>query len=68
VAQDWLDFQFEDELGLEDEKLEAFYCPYTNRDQCALITKGWQPQEICRDLDCEQLKWFNRGKRRQDAA
>ncbi|MCE5321841.1 hypothetical protein LLG46_00840 [bacterium] len=54
-------------LGMEDDDENEFYCPYTNGPECALMTKGWQPQEICESLECEQLKLIRRNKRNEAA-
>lgn len=34
---------------------DTFYCPYTNGPECAMVTKGWGPQELCDALQCEKL-------------
>lgn len=52
----------------EDDPLGSFYCPYTNTSECALITKGWQPQELCEALECEQMKYFQRRTRKRGRA
>lgn len=68
MASDWFDELLGGEPEVEDDPLGAFYCPYTNASECALMTKGWQPQELCDVLDCEQLKLFDRRSRRRDEA
>ena len=69
MSADWMDDLLGDDPVFEDDPLEAFYCPYTNAAECALMSKGWQPQELCDALDCEQLKFFERrSKRRNEAA
>lgn len=50
------------------EPVEAFYCPYTNSAQCALLAKGWQPQELCVALECDQMKTLNRKARKRRRA
>ena len=32
------------------------FCPYTGSEVCALLAKGWQPQELCLALECEQME------------
>jgi hypothetical protein len=65
----WMDELLDDSVELGEDPLEAFYCPYTNTSVCALLTKGWQPQELCHDLECEQLKFMgHRPRRRKRAA
>ncbi len=62
---------FGDLLGnfdLQDDSTGSFYCPYTNGDKCALMTKGWQPQELCKDLECDQLKFVKRAHHRKRKA
>lgn len=65
VSSGWLDDINEDLL--EKNTSDAFYCPYTNSAKCALLAKGWQPQELCQALECEQMQLVrhNRNKRRQ---
>jgi len=68
VSEDWLSELLESSVA-KDDGTGAFYCPYTNGPQCALLTKGWQPQELCRDLECEQMKFAKRsGHKRRRAA
>jgi hypothetical protein len=69
VSTEWFDY-IEDDTSLDTEHDEAFYCPYTNAAQCALLTKGWQPQELCMALECEQVKLVerNRGANRRHKA
>lgn len=63
---------FEDSLGNEplmaDEEQDTFYCPYTNTSVCAVLQKGWQLQELCEALECEQMKFIQRHKRRRREA
>jgi len=49
---------------------DDIYCPYTNSDKCALLKKGWQPQELCLALECEQMQVLkhNRNMRRRNKA
>lgn len=51
------------EEGLLEAEARGFYCPYTNSDKCALLTKGWQPQELCLALGCEQMEQVSRNKK-----
>lgn len=53
MALEWFD-SVDDEDPIEEA--DSFYCPYTNAAECALLTKGWQPQELCLALECEQVK------------
>ncbi len=55
---DWLNGLSDDDLGCDEDNNEGFYCPYTNGSDCALFTKGLQPQELCEALECEQMKLF----------
>jgi len=68
VSSSWLDDISDD--SLEESTSEAFYCPYTNSAKCALLTKGWQPQELCLALECErmQIVRHNRNMRRRNKA
>lgn len=69
MSQDWFDFAQDDYSSLDDDTTGTFYCPYTNGAECALLVKGWQPQELCVALECEQLKLFRHdGGRRTEAA
>lgn len=69
MSLDWMDeFIDEDPLAGEDST-GAFYCPYTNGAECALFSKGWQPQDLCEALECDQLNLFQRRvQRREEAA
>ena len=64
----WMDELWEPGLSSVEDSLGSFYCPYTNASKCALLTKGWQPQELCRDLKCDQLKFIRQRPRRQKRA
>lgn len=45
------------------------HCPLTNGDKCAVLANGWQPQELCHALKCEQLKLIDPDScRRNEAA
>lgn len=69
MSSDWLDDLLgEDTDTYGEDPLGAFYCPYTNADRCALIEKGWQPQELCAALECAQLKYFQRRPRKRGRA
>lgn len=65
---DWMDDLLGESAASSEDTLGTFYCPYTNNAECALLSKGWQPQELCEGLECEQLKAFKRIKRRGHAA
>lgn len=56
--------------SIDETASEEFYCPYTNSAKCALLTKGWQPQELCLALECEQMQMLkhSRNQRRRDRA
>ncbi|MCE5199491.1 MAG: hypothetical protein ABFD54_08825 [Armatimonadota bacterium] len=65
MDSDWMD---EDSL-FDDEGSNDIYCPYTNSSQCALMANGWQPQELCQSVECEQLKLFRHtGNNHRDRA
>ena len=63
----WADDYLSDNM-LDEDKTGEFYCPYTNSAECALVTKGWQPQELCDTLECEQLKLFRKTHKQNEAA
>lgn len=62
LALEWFD-SVDDEDPIDEE--DTFYCPYTNAARCALLTKGWQPQELCLTLECEQVKLVHRRPQQQ---
>ena len=64
----WDDEIWDEDLEQDGDSIGEFYCPYTNTSVCALLTKGWQPQELCRDLECDQLGFIERKPRRQKRA
>lgn len=67
MTSNWFDdFERDPELG--DDPLDGIYCPYTNSSKCALAIKGWQPQELCDVLECEQLKFYDRRSKRRNRA
>lgn len=69
MSPEWLDDIVGQDFNMyQDDPFNSFYCPYTNCDRCALIEKGWQPQELCAALECEQLKYFQRRPRRRGKA
>ncbi len=70
MSSEWIDDIFGEDIDADGIDFESFYCPYTNGAQCALVTKGWQPQELCSALECDQLKVYQRSKthRRHKAA
>ncbi|GAG61700.1 unnamed protein product, partial [marine sediment metagenome] len=43
----WMDELWAGDDHLDDEGTDDFYCPYTNGTECPIITKGWQPQDLC---------------------
>lgn len=63
----WAEDYLNDDRSNEEDT-GTFYCPYTNRAECALIAKGWQPQELCDALECDQLKLFRRSHKQNEAA
>lgn len=69
MSSDWFD-EFDVTNTDEEGQDDSFYCPYTNSAECALLTKGLQPQELCLALECAQMKLVqrNRGSRRRDKA
>lgn len=68
MNSDWMDQLNEHDSLFDDDAEGSLYCPYTNGAECALLEKGWQVQELCKVLDCDQLKLFqNAGKRDQAA-
>lgn len=68
MGSDWMDEFSGADFALGDDSTDGFYCPYTNGAECALISRGWQPQELCDALECEQLKLFDRRHRRRNEA
>jgi len=68
MSGSWLD-DYLGEGSYDEDGVGAFYCPYTNGAECALMTQGWQPQELCHDLECKQLKFVKLNpKKRKKAA
>jgi hypothetical protein len=63
VSTEWFDYIEDDPISEDAEN--TLYCPYTNSDQCALLVKGLQPQELCAVLECPQLKLFQRHRPRK---
>ena len=69
MDSDWTDGILNNDALLGEDSSEGFYCPYTNGPDCPLFTRGWQPQELCVALDCEQYKLFQkREQKRTEAA
>ena len=69
MGSNWLDELWADDDRIDEEGTDDFYCPYTNGAECPIISKGWQPQEICSVIECDQLKLVQgKIKRRQDEA
>lgn len=68
MGSSWFD-EIDDDDAMMDGAPE-FYCPYTNAARCALLIKGWQPQELCLALECEQVKLLRhkRHERKQHKA
>ena len=58
MGLDWLSSYGGDDLPLDNELVDSFYCPYTNKAECALMTKGWQPRELCHAVECDQMRHF----------
>ena len=70
MGSEWMDELWPGELP-DDEEIESeseFYCPYTNGGQCPVLTKGWQPQELCEALECDQLRLLGQDKKRRNKA
>ena len=55
MALEWFD-SIDDEELLGRDREDSYFCPYTDAAQCALLTKGLQPQELCHALECDQVK------------
>ena len=69
MSSEWYDELSGGGSDFADDPMDGFYCPYTNGAECVLFSKGWQPQELCDVLECEQLKRFERrNKNRSQAA
>jgi hypothetical protein len=68
AVSSYLEDFFSDDSLLAEEPGDTVYCPYTNSAECALLVKGWQPQELCLSLDCEQLKFFQHANGQHDRA
>ena len=71
MCSEWLDELWPGELSDNEasEPESDFYCPYTNGGQCPVLTKGWQVQELCEALECDQLRLIQHdSKRRHKAA
>ena len=66
----WMDELWAGDDHLDDEGNDDFYCPYTSGTECPIIAKGWQPQELCDALKCNQLKLVQHkiNKKRRDKA
>lgn len=68
MGSDWLDELLGESAASGEDQQDAFYCPYTNTAECALLSKGWQPQELCDALECDQLKLTRHAHRHRDRA
>lgn len=68
MTSKWLDDSLTDGFQFGDEEMETFYCPYTNGSRCAVIERGWQVQELCVALECDQLKFVQQNKKRRRKA
>jgi hypothetical protein len=68
MSSNWLDDSLGDGFTFGDEEMESFYCPYTNSSKCAVLENGWQVQELCEALECEQMKYAIRHKKRPKKA
>ncbi len=64
MATKWFDDSLDDGFIMGDEEADSFYCPYTNGSKCAVAQNGWDVQELCAALECEQLKFVQQHKRR----
>ncbi|MCL5103738.1 MAG: hypothetical protein M1133_06445 [Armatimonadetes bacterium] len=60
MDMDWLNGLTNNDLGYGEESDDSLYCPYTNGSDCALFTRGLQPQELCEALECAQMKLFQK--------
>ena len=65
---DWMNGIDGGGVPVDDEPTDSFYCPYTNRAECALMTKGWQPQELCNAVECDQLRYFRAARKNHKRA
>lgn len=65
---EWFEEDSPGSYSFHDEEPEDLYCPYTNGPKCPVMEKGWQVQELCRALECEQLKYLHHVKRRRRKA
>ena len=68
MTENWLDGLPADGFLFGDEELDSFYCPYTNGSKCAVAENGWQVQELCEALECDQIKFVQQRKKRRDKA
>ena len=67
MTVEWFDEELGERFLLEDDD-NTLYCPYTNGSTCAVAANGWQVQELCEALECEQLRLLPRAKRRRHKA
>jgi hypothetical protein len=67
MSSEWMDNFVDDDILFDTEETSDYYCPYTGGSECALMTKGWQPQELCEGIECNQLQLFRRGRKDQAA-
>lgn len=61
---EWFDDGMSGNLPLEDDD-ETVYCPYTNGNTCAVVANGWEVQELCEALECAQLRFLPKARRRR---
>jgi hypothetical protein len=68
MSSDWMDEFTNGDWSLNEGNLEDFYCPYTNKAECALNTTRMKPQELCQAIECDQLKFYQARRRQKKAA
>ncbi len=64
----WIDELWQDRNEFAEDPIGSFYCPYTNGAVCALLVDGRKPQDLCHDLECNQLKYVRPRQRRHKRA
>lgn len=60
VSNNWLDDILGQDAETRDDSAPDLYCPYTNGAVCALLLKGWEPQELCKAMECSQMRVLRR--------
>lgn len=68
MSSDWMDDYLGEDAVSGEGQVSEIYCPYTNNSECAMLVNGWQPQELCNALECEQLKLFGLGSQERHEA